>query len=302
MTAVTIRPETERLLVALLIATVVHLILIYQISFVPPQAQSAPHQTLDIILVQKSTEKIPEKVNYLAQATQEGGGNSTQDTRPATPMIAPFPAQAAEVVATPPLPQVAAATPVMDIEKLITPLLTEEQVIQPQETTAPEEHTAVGEDIETTQAAEEVPPSTLLMNIRTSLASLQAELDKKFRSYTQNERTKYISASTQEYQYAQYMDAWRRKVEQVGTKHYARAHYKKLSGSLVLDVALNADGTIRQVSLKKSSGHALLDNAAQRIVHQAAPFAAFPKAIRQEIDVLHITRTWEFIHDSLTSH
>ena len=151
MTAVTVTPETERLIVALLIATVMHLILIYQISFIAPQANAPAHQTLDIILVQKSTAKVPEQVNYLAQATQEGGGNSDTDTRPATPMMAPFPAQAAQMVATPPLTQVAAAK-VTDIEHLLTPFLAEYQVVQAQSDPAPEQQHVRGEALEDNKA------------------------------------------------------------------------------------------------------------------------------------------------------
>jgi protein TonB len=44
----------------------------------------------------------------------------------------------------------------------------------------------------------------------------------------------------------------------------------------------------------------LIDDAAVRIVHLAAPFAAFPSDIRADINIMHITRTWKF-NDSLSS-
>ena len=34
--------------------------------------------------------------------------------------------------------------------------------------------------------------------------------------------------------------------------------------------------------------------APRRIVHLAAPFAAFPPDIAKDVDILHITRTWTF--------
>ena len=64
-----------------------------------------------------------------------------------------------------------------------------------------------------------------------------------------------------------------------------------LSGSLSLDVALNADGTVAEIVLRRSSGERVLDEAAARIVRLAAPFAEFPPAMRDEVDVLHIERT-----------
>jgi protein TonB len=39
----------------------------------------------------------------------------------------------------------------------------------------------------------------------------------------------------------------------------------------------------------------VLDDAARRIVKLAAPFPAFPEKLKQEADVIHITRSWEFL-------
>jgi protein TonB len=50
-------------------------------------------------------------------------------------------------------------------------------------------------------------------------------------------------------------------------------------------------------SVSKSVAHrdrSLLDEAARRIVRMAAPYAAFPEAIRRDTDILEITRTWTF--------
>ena len=38
------------------------------------------------------------------------------------------------------------------------------------------------------------------------------------------------------------------------------------------------------------------DDAAVRIVRLAGPYAPFPEDIRRETDILHITRTWQFIN------
>jgi protein TonB len=47
--------------------------------------------------------------------------------------------------------------------------------------------------------------------------------------------------------------------------------------------------------VRRSSGHQMLDDAAVRIVELAAPFAPFPDDIREEVDILHVTRTWNFL-------
>ena len=62
----------------------------------------------------------------------------------------------------------------------------------------------------------------------------------------------------------------------------------------MLDVAVNRDGSVADISVRKSSGITLLDDAAIRSVHLAAPYDPLPPEIRHEVDELHVTRTWKF--------
>ncbi len=92
------------------------------------------------------------------------------------------------------------------------------------------------------------------------------------------------------------MEAWRAKVERVGNLNYPdEARRRKLSGKLQLDVALKPDGSIHSIKVRRSSGKRVLDDAAVRIVKLAAPFARFPESFRDEVDILHIQRTWQFL-------
>ncbi|MBA1330730.1 energy transducer TonB, partial [Candidatus Endoriftia persephone str. Guaymas] len=91
----------------------------------------------------------------------------------------------------------------------------------------------------------------------------------------------------------------RRKVERIGNLNYPdAAKRQQLYGNLVLHVAVRADGTIEKVRVLHSSGHKILDDAAIRIVRLAAPYSPFPSNIREEIDVLDITRTWQFLRSN----
>ena len=65
-------------------------------------------------------------------------------------------------------------------------------------------------------------------------------------------------------------------------------------GSLVLTVVIKANGDLDRVEINRSSGKSVLDEAAMRIVRLAAPYAAFPNAIRTDTDLLEITRVWSF--------
>jgi protein TonB len=112
--------------------------------------------------------------------------------------------------------------------------------------------------------------------------------------YNQRPRKKFIGARVEEYRFAQYVEDWRQKIERIGNLNYPDAAKGKLYGSLVLTVVIKANGDLERVEVNRSSGQSLLDDAARRIVQMAAPYAAFPEAIRRDTDVLEITRTWTF--------
>jgi len=123
-----------------------------------------------------------------------------------------------------------------------------------------------------------------------------------FSSGARRLRNKYISAHTREYKYAAYMDAWRTKVERIANLNYPLdEHHRAMYGSLILDVALNAHGGIENITVIRSSGNTSLDASAIRIVQLAAPFAPFPRSIRHDTDILHITRTWQFREGNVSS-
>ena len=95
--------------------------------------------------------------------------------------------------------------------------------------------------------------------------------------------------------FAYYLEAWRRQVERVGKLNYpGEARRRKLTGSLRLLVVIRADGDLADARLVESSGHAVLDEAALRIVRLAAPYAPFPPRIAAQADTLEIERTWRF--------
>ncbi|MEC9247637.1 MAG: TonB family protein [Pseudomonadota bacterium] len=130
-------------------------------------------------------------------------------------------------------------------------------------------------------------------------ASRHTELVERINIKTDRPRRKYISASTKEHKFAAYMESWRAKVERVGNINYpSEARKRRLSGDLLLDVAIRQNGTVQQITIRRSAGNKVLDRAAIKIVELAAPFAPLPEKIAEEVDILHITRTWKFVDDS----
>ena len=129
--------------------------------------------------------------------------------------------------------------------------------------------------------------SQILSNIKQSIPINLRHNNKEYRSKT-------ISSSTADYEYRLYFEAWRQKVERIGALNYPEAAKSGAFGALRLTVSLTQTGNIENVIINKSSGNSVLDNAAISIVRMGAPYAKFSDRMRNEVDIIQITRTWKF--------
>jgi protein TonB len=127
------------------------------------------------------------------------------------------------------------------------------------------------------------------------MARLAAEVERQRQAYAKRPRRKFVSASTQEYEFATYMRAWVARVERIGNLNYPdEARRRNLQGQLVMTVAIRRDGSVADITVVQPSGYAILDEAAIRTVRLAEPFGPLPKT-SENIDELYITRTWQFL-------
>lgn len=95
---------------------------------------------------------------------------------------------------------------------------------------------------------------------------------------------------------APYLDAWRRKVERIGTLNYPTALRAAPGGaSPVLEVAIASDGRLETAIVRRSSGRAELDEAALAILKLASPFDPFPSQLAAEYGVLRFAYEWQFL-------
>ena len=69
--------------------------------------------------------------------------------------------------------------------------------------------------------------------------------------------------------------------------------WQGLSGRLILTVTVSRNGDVEGVLINKSSGKKLLDQAAVEAVRLSSPFAPLPQT-GEDIDLLDITRTWDY--------
>ena len=135
---------------------------------------------------------------------------------------------------------------------------------------------------------------------KTKILSNLSQLDLNVETLTQNInlRIKNISAKSPEYVYRLYFEAWKKKVERMGSMNYPEA--AKINNSfsnLVMKVTINSNGLIHNIVIIKSSGNGELDIAAADIVRSGSPYAPFSEQMKREIDQVNITRIWKFTED-----
>jgi len=270
-------PPRRQLTLALGVSLFLHAILLSIHFKLPAALDRAREQALDVILVNSRHAAKPEKAQAKAQANLDAGGNTEKPVRARTP-----------------LPPTREARPGNDI------LAAQQRVVQ-LERQQREMMTRPDAKRSISAATEPVPPAPALevsgRDLATSaraMVRMEAEIARSVEEYNQRPKRKFLGARVEEYRFAQYVEDWRQKVERIGNLNYPPAAKGKLYGNLVLTVAIRSDGSLERVELNRGSGHRLLDEAAQRIVRLAAPYAVFPAAIHRDTDIIEITRTWSF--------
>lgn len=235
--------------------------------------------TLDVLLTETRTEQPPDKADFLAQASQRGGGDADVAERPREPQVGTVVRDLPGVARQPIQAQAPALQPA-SVVRVLTASDAETSVLRPEDTPP--------------DPSRRLPLGPQLIERSVEMARLAAEVEQQTQAYARRPNEKRISASTREYAWATYMRAWVNRVERVGNLNYPEeARQRRLQGRLVLTVSVRRDGSIQEIDIVEPSGVALLDQAAMRIVRLAEPYPPLPET-KDRIDVLHITRTWEF--------
>lgn len=276
--------RSRRMRNAVLLAIALHLTLLLAVTFTAGTEEYRAPQ-IEVTLAARPNGATPKDARHIAQANQEGSGESVE------------------------FEQFTSPNNTLSSEGDPGP----QALLQPQE--APTQ--ASREAITTAAAADRATSSEQLEQeqipllglspevdkLTQELASLEAELDKQSRNYAQMPRVRRLtSVSAKQSVDAAYLLDWRRRVEAVGNKYYPEASVRYgLYGNLRLLVVINADGSLRDIRVLSSSGYAVLDEAAIKIVRMAAPYAPFPPELRATTDQLEIIRTWQFQENRLSS-
>ena len=270
-------PVRERLTTMLFLAGIAHAIVILGLSFSSGLGASGAAPGMEVLLV---TDDLPEArrnehAAYLAQRTQLGSGNSRK-----------LP------TGSPPSRQAAARA---EGEQQGDADQTHEAAAE-----AGDEHLlttgAPAPEIRWFGRAAKSAAATVIARREDDSSASQGRGDARELVLHGDAKTgQWISPDTQASRLAPYLDAWRRKIERVGTLNFpSAARRADLSGSPVIEVAIGANGQLLEATVQRASSHAEIDQAALTILRIASPFEPFPADLARHYSALRFAYQWEF--------
>jgi periplasmic protein TonB len=273
--------DSSLILYALAASLAIHAVLLaIKFQVFDPRTLSDHAPKLEVALVNAKSTTKPTKADILAQANLDGGGNTDADRRAKTPLPVPPRDTASNDLA---LTTQKAEALERRAQELMSQLKSGSPVAPP--ATAPRD----------AADARQVPTAVDLTQRTLEVMRLEAQIARDLDAYQKRPKRQVVGARASEYRFARYVEDWRQKVERVGNLNYPEAARQfGMYGSLILTVAIRADGSIERIVIERSSGQRVLDAAATKIVEMAAPYSPFPAEIRRDTEILEITRTWTF--------
>ena len=271
--------KPDRLPPMLFLAALIHGILIIGITFNPMAGSGADAISLDVTIVADPQRTADNKdADYLAQASQDGQGNTLLEVRPGALPRSNVPFDNMGQRDGDAFENTQAASESAD--QVLTSRAERELQVPDQPRDDPEART------QTAMALQAGVDLTLPLP-QEERASLQIHDD--------NPRELVTSVDTRESVIAGYLDRWKRKIEAIGVAYFPeQALTQGDHGSPTLEVTIDAAGRLQEVVIRQSSGSRVLDQAALDILRRAAPFDPFPKAVSEDYDQLRFAYKWEF--------
>ena len=276
-------PANDRMLTTCFIAALIHGVIILGVTFSAPRNKSSGPDApaLEVVLVNDQAPAARENPNarYVAQRTQTGIGNTLNGARTLIPRSSVMQMDQAGTVGGDGLSGQQASTDFGDEALVVT-------------------HAPVTKVLYfAAQAAAPQPSkSQELLEKRPDLAMTPNDDGIELRMRGESKNQLWIAADTRESDVAVYLDSWRRKIERVGTMNFPDvARRRGLSGTPVIEVTIGSDGRLLATKVRRSSGHAEIDEAAMRILKLAAPYDPFPGALNANHDEIRIAYEWQFL-------
>jgi protein TonB len=266
---------------ALLIASTLHAMLIFGVSFDAERPRPGNHP-LEVTLLLSPSAETPQEARHVAAAHQEGRGQEA---------LREYSARSGRAPAVP-----ADAATALDRQQRRD--RREAELL----TARDSRWRLSAEESPITSTAEAAPVNRDLALIEERLRALEARMDSAQPTSGEGRVRRIDAVAATSAEDAAYLAAWRQRVEAVGNRYYPEASRRYgVFGRLRLLVSVHSDGRLAGIEILQSSGQRILDDAAVRIVRMAAPFPPFPAPLRATTDRLDIVRTWQFEQNPLSS-
>jgi periplasmic protein TonB len=271
---------------ALLMAFAVHAALILTVSFKAVTAKPYTTPQVEVTLASHPGTAAPADARQIAQANQEGSGDESG--------INHITSRSNLQTDAPSLQQVPQQAPRKQVDQRRRVLTT----------TATASRSVATDKMEEEQKANDIDginPEPVQQNLE--VADRQGELDDETRAHADQPRVRRLTAASAKQSVdAAYLLDWRRRLEAVGNQYYPEASIRYgMYGDLRMLVVIRKDGSLEDIKILSSSGYAVLDEAAIKIVRMAAPYSPFPAELKATTDKLEIVRTWHFQENQLSS-
>ncbi len=279
----------DRFFFTLFIAIIFHGIIILGVTFGQNLKLKQTPPTLDVILLNHpETPAIePKEADFIANSNQDGGGDTANNAHPRSPFTA-FEQSQTRGIAPIPIKSSSKQEKQSFQQSIIQTLQNNPFLLNSQ-------NRKQDKKVHTSE-------QTITFEHDLEMAQLSNEISEELDAHAKRPKKAFVNARTKNSPSAQYMYNWIKKVERIGNLNYPeQARNNNLSGNLVLMVAIKQDGSLYQLDIQRSSGSTILDQAAKKIVKMASPFSPFDALLKKSVDILYITRTWQFKSNRLSS-
>ncbi len=276
-----VAPVKDRLTTTLFLAALFHGIVILGVTFAVPRSAPGPMPTLEVLLLTGADTDAADNpdAEYLAQRNQKGTGTTDDAVRPANPSSSSLPLQQDGLVDGTGSEYREANAGQRSSEFVTSRSDRAEESFRSGENTP-------ARTAQTPLALTPTAPSPIATSTTDTSLRLRGRQDGRYE----------VIPNTRQSIIAPYLDSWRRKVEKLGTMNFPQiARTSKATANPVLEVAINADGSLGQIIVRRSSGRKELDQAALSILRLASPFDPFPADLRKKYDELRFAYEWQFI-------
>ena len=262
---------------AVVIAVSVHALIIFGISF--SMGQDPAGMIQDVAKALTDNMQQNEDAQFIANASQQGGGTVQEQLRQETDQSSPLSAE-----------QMSETQDVINLQRQVRQQRYQESYLR---TTLSWREASVESDNDSKQEQDDMKAQE--ERLRKQIATLEAQLSQRQQLYATKSKVVTVdSNSTTRGAAADYINTFREHVERVGNLQYpTQARAQGITGEVRLMVVIGNDGNIKAIRLLESSNSTILDEAAKQSVRQAAPFCKFTEDMNDIVE-LRLIRTYRY--------